>query len=67
MRRWLAWAGRVGMHSDFDGWMVLANPIHSGLQVGIAGDDDDGIGASVHGVVDEVDGYVDVGLFLLWR
>jgi hypothetical protein len=61
--------GRLGrdVHRDFGGWMVLADPLHSRLQVGITGHDDDGIRAGVHGVVDEVDGYVDVGLFLFGR
>lgn len=52
---------------DFDGRVVLSDPVHGGLQVGIAGHNDNGIRAGVHRVVDEVDGYVDVGLFLFGR
>ena len=55
------------VHRDFDGGVVLANPIHSGLQVGIAGHDYDRICAGVHGVVDQVDGDVDVGLLFFGR
>ena len=51
------------VNRDLDGRVVFAHPLDSGFQVGIAGYDDDGIRAGVQGVVDEVDGDVDVGFF----
>ena len=53
------------VNGDFDGGMIPAHPFDGGFKVGVAGDNDHGIGEAADGVVQQVDGDVDVGLFFL--
>jgi hypothetical protein len=52
------------VNGDFDLRVVAADPLDGGFEVRVAGDDDHGVGEAAEGIVEEVDGNVNVGLFL---
>jgi hypothetical protein len=64
--RGLGWQG-WDVNGDLDGRVVLAHPLDGWFEVGVAGHDYEGIRAGVESLVNEMDGYIDVGLFLFGR
>jgi hypothetical protein len=64
--RGLGWQGR-DVNGDLNSRVVLAHPLDGWFEVGIAGHNYEGIRAGVESFVNEMDSYIDVGLFLFGR